>query len=450
LQPADLQRVARQYLVPTKLTVATLRPTAPAKQVGSTRPPAAGRDFDEVKLPNGVRLLLRENDRLPQIHLRVVWQGGPAFEPSDRRGATALLSTLLTLDTKKRSAARVAQAVEEVGGGFSEFSGNNSFGLAVEVLPDDLELGLDILTEAILHPAFKPATVTRECEAQASEIAEENDDITTAARRRLRELFFGAHPLASEAVGTVDSVNRLNVATLQKLHRQLVVSGNTVIAVSGAFRRRELVAKLKRLGARIPKGRRPASDAMFAGPAQPGEHRERMERQQVVVYEGYPMPGVLAEAFYVGEVADELFSGMSSNLFERVREEKSLAYFVRASRVIGLKDGMFFFLAGTHPEKYREVVAEFEAEIARVQSGGVTAEELVRCQTRLKAGRRMSLQSNAACASHAALNAIYELPVNDWKNYDAYIDAVTQADLQKFAREHFTPGKRVRLLAGAV
>jgi len=237
---------------------------------------------------------------------------------------------------------------------------------------------------------------------------------------------------------------------MRALHRQLLVTGNTVVAVSGAFRRRELLPRIKRLVAKLPRGRRPVNEVVFPGPAQPGEHLERMERQQVVVFEGYPMPGLLGETFYVGEVADELFSGMSSNLFERVREEKSLAYFVRASRVIGLRDGMFFFLAGTHPEKYREVVAEFEAEIARVQAGGVTAEELARCQTRLKAGRRMGLQSNGACASHAALNATYGLPVNDWKNYDAYIDAVTQVDLQQFAREHFTPAKRVRLLAGAV
>lgn len=450
LTPAELQRVAHRYFVPEKLTVATLRPKMAVRPAVRSHTTAAGHDFDEVVLPNGVRLLLRENDRLPQIHLRVVWQGGPAFEPKERRGATALLATLLTLDTKKRTSAQVAQTIEEVGGSFSDFSGNNSFGLALEVLPGDLDLALDVFGEAILRPAFKSATVAREREAQASEIAEGNDDITTAARRRLRDLFFGQHPLATESTGTVASTNRLDRATLQELHRALVVGGNTVVAVSGAFRRRELLPQLKRLCAKIPRGQRPRRDVTFAGPVSPGEHLERSERQQVVVYEGYPMPGLLDEGYYVSEVADELFSGMSSNLFERVREEKSLAYFVRASRVIGLHTGMFFFLAGTHPEKYREVVTEFDAEIARVQAGGVTVEELTRCQTRLKAGRRMGLQSNAACASHAALNAIYGLPVNDWKNYDAYIDAVTQADIQRFAREHFTAVQRVRLLAGAV
>jgi zinc protease len=450
LTTADLQRVAREYLRPANLTTATLRPKGAVASAGVARGDAAALDFSEEKLPGGARIVWRENHRLPQVHLRIVWQGGPAFEPADRRGATALLSTLLTLDTKKRSAAQVAEAIESVGGSFGEFSGNNSFGLAFEVLPDDVELALDLLEEAVLRPAFKPSTVARERDAQAAEIAEENDDIVTATRRRLRALFFGTHPLSTESAGTVESVARLDLATLRALHRELVVGGNTIVAVSGDFRRAELLPKLKRLLAKLPRGARPVVDSTFAGAAELGEHIEPSDRQQVAVFEGYPGVGLLTPDFYVSEVADELFSGMSSNLFERVREQKSLAYFVRSGRVIGLHAGLFFFMAGTHTAGAREVVAEFEAEIARVQGGGVTADEIVRCRTRLKAGRRMSMQSNAACASQAALNALYGLPLNDWRNYDGHIDAVTAADLQRFAREHLTPDKRVRLLTGAV
>src|SRR5690606_15092411 len=106
LTPADIRRVAADYLVPARLTTATLRPRSASPRLLPARATAAGLDFEEVRLANGVRLLLRENPRLPQVHVRVVWQGGPAFEPADRRGATALLSTLLTLDTRKRSAAQ--------------------------------------------------------------------------------------------------------------------------------------------------------------------------------------------------------------------------------------------------------------------------------------------------------------------------------------------------------
>jgi zinc protease len=266
----------------------------------------------------------------------------------------------------------------------------------------------------------------------------------------LRRLLFGAHYLAIESGGTTADLEKMGAAELRKLHRKLVVSGNTVLAISGDFDPKIVLPKLKRFLNKIPKAGRPPGEVVFTGSASPGEHQLPMKRQQVVVYQGYSMPGLLSDDFYVGEVADELFSGMSSNLFERVREEKGMAYFVRSSRVVGLEDGMFFFIAGTSPEQYREVVAEFELEIARVKRGAISKSEIERCRTRLKASRRMSMQSNGACASHAALNALYELPVNDWQNYDAHIDAVSVADLKRFARTYMTTKSRVRLLAGAV
>jgi zinc protease len=451
LAPADLARVARRYLRPAASTIATLapRPAASAARAAGKRP-AASPDFEEVRLAGGARLLVREDHRLPQVHLRVVWRGGTAYEDADRRGATALLSTLLTKDTRKRTAAEVAQAIEAVGGSFDEFSGNNSFGLALEVLPADTGLALDLLGEAILRPAFVPATVAREREAQAAEIAEENDDIVTAARRRLRELFFGGHPLAVESAGTTESVARLDGTSLRALFRKLVVSGNTVFAVSGAFARRDLVAKIRRLAESLPRGVLPAADTAFAGPPAAAEHLEPSPRQQVVVYEGYPGTGLLDDDYYTSDVADEIFSGMSSRLFERVREDKGLAYFVRSSRVIGLRTGLFFFMAGTNPRQYREVVSEFEAEIARISGAGPEAPELERCKARLVAARRIGMQSNASCASYASLNAVYGLPVNDWRNFDAHIGAVTADDVRRYAQKHFDPSRRVRLIAGAV
>jgi zinc protease len=137
---------------------------------------------------------------------------------------------------------------------------------------------------------------------------------------------------------------------------------------------------------------------------------------------------------------------MASNLFERVREQKGLAYFVRSGRVLGLDAGMFYFLAGTQPGREAEVLAEIDAEIVRVQTGAVEAAELLRCQTRLKAARRQSLQTNSSRAMQAGLNALQGQPINDWKNYDGRIDAVTIADLAEFAGRRLTRAQRTQLV----
>jgi len=119
---------------------------------------------------------------------------------------------------------------------------------------------------------------------------------------------------------------------------------------------------------------------------------------------------------------------------------------VRSSRIVGLETAMFYFYAGTSPQRYDEVIAELNLEITRVQQGGVAAAELTRCQTRLKAGKRMGMQTNSSRAMQATLNAVYGLPVNDWRTYDARIDAVTLADLQAFARKYFQRTQRVQLV----
>jgi zinc protease len=217
-----------------------------------------------------------------------------------------------------------------------------------------------------------------------------------------------------------------------------------VLAVAGDFDARKLTPKLKAFLARLPKGTAPKSRARVE--VVPGDFSEVQPRQQAIVFQAFPGPSLLAEDYAVSEVADELFSGMSSHLFERVREEKSLAYFVRSSRIVGLETGMFYFFAGTSPQRYEEVIAELNLEVARVQGGHVTADELLRCQTRLKAGKRMGMQTNSARAMQAALNATYGIPVNDWRIYDDKIDRVTLADIQAFAKKYFQLSQRVQLV----
>jgi len=445
LTPADLRRVLRTYLMPERLTVVSSNPANQAPAAGAvTTTEAASLDFTEHRLPNGARLLLQPNRRLPNLHLRLAFAGGPLFEPADKRGLTALTATMLTKDTKRRSAEQVAAAIEAVGGTFNDFSGNNSYGLYAEVLPGDAALALDLLAEATLRPAFKPARLEIERESALAGLRESLDDVVTVGRRKLREKFFGAHPFAVESTGDEAGLQRIAPTDLRALHTRLAVAGNAVLAVAGDFEAKKLVPQLKAFLARLPKGKveRPVCSA----DSQPGDFEATMPRQQAVVFQAFPGPGLLAEDYFTSEVAEELFSGMSAHLFERVREQKSLAYFVRSSRVVGLDRAMFYFFAGTSPERHREVLEEFGLEIARVQSGGVGAEELRRCQTRLKAGKRMAMQTNSARAMQAALNALYGLPVNDWRHYDARIDAVTVDALRDFALRYFQLARRTQMV----
>lgn len=444
----DLRRVLRKYLVSNRLTSVS---TSPAKPGVDTAPaveaaPAFG-DFAETRLANGVRLLLQPDHRLPNVHLRILFEGGPLFEHSGKRGATGLLATMLTKDTKRRSAAVIAQKIEEVGGTFYPFSGNNSLGVGIEVLPTNLDLAISTCVDAVLTPLFKSSTFATEQDAQLAALRQEQDDVVTLARKLLRRHFFGSHPLALDAQGDEKGVAALTPRDLAAMHRQLCVGPNMVVAIAGDFDPAAMARKLAPILRGIPKRTAPTrSTGAIQLPAAPGEYVGHEPREQTVVLQAYPGPRANAEDFYVGEVADELFSGMASRLFERVREEKGLAYFVRSARITGLDVGMFYFFAGTQPGKEGEVLGEIDAEIARVRAGAIEPIELARCQARLKAGRRQAMQTNAARAMQAGLNVLQGLPVNDWKHYDERIDRVSIGDLTDFANRYFRREIRTQLV----
>src|SRR5581483_6451902 len=386
--PAELRRVLKTYLVPSRLTSVSLNPKgAAAKKTAAVGARPSSPDFEEIRMANGARLLLQPDSRLPNLHFRLACLGGPLHEPAKKRGATALLATLLTKDTKARTAAEVAQSIEEVGGSFQPFAGNNAFGLAVEVLPTDAARALEILSDAALSPAFVQKTFATERDAQLAELQQDADDVVTFGRKLARKKFFGSHPLAIDPTGEEAGLRALSPADLATLHRTLLVAPNTVLAVTGDFLPKQLTPRLRAFLEKLPRRAAPATAAPFAGPVA-GDFVEKQPREQAVVFQAFPGPGIRAGDFYAGEVADELFSGMAARLFERVREEKGLAYFVRSARVTSLETAMFYFYAGTAPATAAEVLAEIEAEIARVQSGGVEEAELLRCQVRLKAGRR--------------------------------------------------------------
>jgi zinc protease len=358
-----------------------------------------------------------------------------------------LLATLLTKDTANATAAQVADRIEALGGSFSPFAGNNMLGVALEVLTSDVGDALELLGDAVLRPRFDRGTFEREREAQSAALQQDADDVVTYGRKRVRRLFFGEHPLALDAQGDLPGLASLTPTSVRSHYERLLVAGNAVLVAAGDFDPAKLGSRLDRLLRVLPRREAPAASPRFVGPA-PTAFVEHQPREQAVVFQAFPGPGLLEPDCDLSDVADELFSGMASRLFERVREEKGLAYFVRSSRVVGTDAGMFFFFAGTAPRHAREVLTEIEAEIRRVAESGVDAAELKRCQERLKVARRQAHQTTSNRALHAALHTLVGLPVNDASGYDSRIDAVTIDDLAAFARRRLAPEQRVQLVVG--
>ncbi len=446
--PGDLRRVVREWLPPARENTVSLDPTPKpvAKKsaaAGPSRKPTPA--WKDRTLANGVRLLLRRDERQPNLHLHFVCEGGPLHEAAGKRGASALLATLLTKDTAKRDAAEVAAAIEAVGGSFSPLPGNNTLGLALEVLPGDAELAVELLRDAVLTPAFAARTFAVERDAELAQLQQDEDDVVNAGHRLARSRFFGRHPLALDAHGDRAGVAALKPADLRALWTRLRVGGNVVLAVAGDFDEKKLVPLLSAFLEKIPAGTAPTRPARHV-PARATAHTHARPCQQALVFDAFPGPGALDPDDTTAAVLNEILGGMAARLFERVREEKGLAYFVSASRVVGIESGMFYLYAGTQPGKETEVFAEFDAELARLAAGGIEPAELDRAVTRLQASRRMRLQTNAAHAGEAAVRELFGLPLETFEAWDLRLAAVDLPALAAFTRTWLAAGKRQRLV----
>jgi zinc protease len=437
LAPQDIQAVAQSYLCAERSTVVSLEAketeakTFPTLELSSSLP-----DFELHTLKNGVRVALQPIAGASKVSLRASLLGGVLYETDQTYGLTALVSTLFTKDTASRSALEVAQTLEALGISFSEFAGNNSFGLSLEALPDDLDLGIDIIQQALLHPKLSQEAFELERAHQISQIKEEDDDILGYGRRLLQERFFGDHPYKYSALGSVASLESLSLGDAQKQIQALCLGPNLVLSASGSFDKEKLLDTLQRSFGSI-------QSASFQ-PVQLGapsfkQHtiKETLDREQALVLLAYPDSGIASSAYEVGSMIEEILSGLSSHLFSRVREQKGLAYYVGASRFVGIHTGMFYLYAGTHPSHYQEVLAEMYLEVERLKTGHLTDGEIARAKQHLKSKKRFSLQTPAARAAEATCNILYGKPLNSWRSYDSLIDSISKETIQDFCEKYF-------------
>lgn len=450
-----LARVAREGVAPALEKTPARKKVSAGASAENAGTKHAFPPFEETRLACGIRVLLQPVSGLPKVHLRASMLGGGAFESEKTRGATALLSTLMTLDAGTRSATEIAEKIESVGGRFDEISGNNTFALFAETLSGDENLSCEILADAICAPRFSEENFARERTTQLAALRSEFDEIEEFARIALREKFFGAHPLGAHNFGTEEALEALTLDDIRALHAKLAVPENIVIAASGEFDRDALLSELEKQfsPARFANcARVPAED--FAKAFRDFSAQKSCEieiappvpAEQAIVQLAFPDFGFCDERYWVGTLADELLSGMSSRLFLEIREKRGLAYFVGASRIGSPRTGMFFLYAGTEKEKAQIVLDEMRRELDRLRAGKISAEELAGAKTRICVAQRTARQRVASRCGNAALNALYGLPVNRDAETEARLGALTADDVARFATEILAAEKSLALI----
>lgn len=443
----DLQRVAREYLRDDHVNVTSLNPigSLTAKAVGPEAAQAS--EVKKFTLPNGLRLLVREDARLPLVSVYAAFRGGLLAENEQNNGITKLLSRTMLKGTTTRSAAQIAEEIEGVGGSIGADSGNNSFSVAEDVMKPDLSLGLALLADVIKNPTFPAAEVDLEKRSQLAGIKTEEEQPTVVARNTLRKKLFGTHPYSLRVNGSAEAVAKLTPDDLKAFHKQFVTAKNGVIAVFGDVNAEEVFKLVEKEFGSLPSGELAlTAPPVPVWPTEAVNANEERNKQQAVVMIGYPGIDVLNPDRAALEVINEASNDLGSRFFNRIREQLGLAYYVGAGNFTGLAPGCFLFYLGTDPKKVEKVVSEFQDEINKLATDGLTDEELARAKKKLLGAEAIRNQSNGAFAASVAVDELVGLGYDNYQKRKEQVEGVNSEVAKKAASKYFSTPDRVKVI----
>ena len=443
--PAELQRVAREYLTAENRTLYALLPQGAAPKPELESEASREHAIERMELPNGLRLLIKEEHRLPFVEFRAVFQGGVLAENAQNNGVTQLMGKLLLKGTQRRTAEQIASEIESVGGSIDSYGGNNSFGVNAEVMSSDFATGLDLLTDVLLNPTFPEPALEREREVQLATIRAQKDHLLQSASKLMRRGLFSERAYGLDALGTEASVQSLKVAELKEFHHRLCRPNNCVLAIFGDVNAAAVRAAVEKAFANWQAS--PTAtltlDFKLETLDSPKRLTETRDKKQAVLLIGFRGTTLHNPDRYALELLQEACSDLGSRLFLRIREQLGLAYFVGAQNFVGLIPGYFAFYVGTMPEKAELVEKELLEEARLLRNDGLTAEELARAKAKVIGQKKIARQELGGLAMMTALDELYGLGYLHSEQEDGLYEAVTLEQVKAAAQNYLLPDRLV-------
>lgn len=405
----------------------------------------------KFELPNGLRLLVKEDHRLPFVDFCVAFRGGLCAETPADKGLTQVMARMLLQGTATRSSKQVAEAIESVGGYIDVFDGYHSFGVTAEVLADDFALGLGLVADVMRNPKFPAAALERERAIQLAVIKDRRDDLSALCAQLMLQKLFGDTGYGLEALGSQASVCRLQTADLKAFHARLVVPDNCVLAIYGDVKAGQVRTAVEQVfanwqpsgaGSPLRAARTGAPDAPEV--TRPTRVSETCDKKQVILTLGFAGTTVFDADRYALELLQQACTDSGSRLFARVREQLGLAYSVGAQHVPGLVGpGFFMFYASTAPEHAKRVEEEMWQEARLLGAEGLRAEELKRTKALILGQQKIARQELDELAECDALEELYGLGYAHSDRRAAEYEAVTPERIQAVAQKYLNPASAV-------
>ena len=406
--------------------------------------------FQRTELPGGLIVLSEQMPGIRSASLGVWVRAGSITETPEEMGISHLLEHMVFKGTRRRSARELALVLERLGGSLDAYTTREHTSFQARVLDADIDIALDVLADLVLDPVLRATDLDLEREVVLEEIATVEDTPDDLVFDMHAERMWAGHPYGFSILGTRDTVSAFTADDLRRAHETHYHRANLIVAGAGNVQHDRFVEQVARVFDRAPA----VSDAVRPNgrvpePAAPArDHVTRPTAQTHIVWGASTFGHGDARRYALVLLSNALGGGMSSRLFQRVREELGLAYSVYSYQSFYADAGVSGVYVGTRPDSADRAEEVVNRELELLARDGLTQEELDDVKGQVKGQVVLSLESSSARLHRLAGTELYGEPFRSIDEVTALVDAVTLDDVAALAVEYFRPDRQITLRLG--
>jgi predicted Zn-dependent peptidase len=406
--------------------------------------------FRRTVLPNGLTVLSESMPGVRSVAFGAWVRAASLHEPRELMGVSHLLEHMVFKGTARRSAKQIALELEALGGSLDAYTSREHTVYQARVLDEHLEVAADVIGDFVFEPSLRASDLELERKVVLEEIAMVDDTPDDLVFELHNEALWGAHPYGYSILGTRDTVSSLRTADLRALHERAYHPSQLIVAASGNVEHDALLDALHRTGWTSHTGG-DASRLTVPSPVAQAPVRRHVTRdgaQTHIVVGSTAMAHEDPRRHAMILLSTLLGGGMSSRLFQRVREELGLAYAVYTFQSFHVDVGLHGVYVGTGPETAREALEAIHAELAEIAQSGLPDAELAMGKSQLKGQITLSLESVTSRMYRCAGVELYGEPYRSLDEMLALVDAVTPEQIADVARTYFAPERQTVVSLG--
>ncbi len=408
------------------------------------------KDAFQTNAPSGVIVL---SERVPSVRSAAVgiWvRSASADEPRRKMGVSHLLEHMVFKGTARRTAQQIALALESRGGSLDAYTSRDTTSFQARVLDTDLAQALDVLTDLVRNPVLRPSDLELERNVVLEEISTVEDTPDDQVFDLSYQALWPRHAYGYSILGTRDTVSALSTADLKQLHQQAYFPANCVIAAAGNVTHEHLLEELGKQGWFDASPGTAASATPPPPPAVRGgeAHHQRDSAQTHIVFATDSVPYADRRKYPLLVLANVFGGGMSSRLFQRIREELGLAYGIYAFTSFYRAVGVCGVYVGTQPKTAAQAAAAIREEFGKLAREGLAGEALAEAKRQTQGQLMLSLESPAARMYRLAAFPVHGEPYQSLDQVLATIAGLKEDEIGAAAAEFFAPERQTVVSLG--